>query len=242
LGSILIIEEDNLKFEPKLLEQLEKDHKTFVACNIPLGGKIIYKYHIDMAIMLSKYHIKKTTKDFITSELHKICGETIPIIFVSEEVNVELNELLDDYLWWRSYTFPFNYQKIISVTNQMMRFANSFGMKRITLKKKYNPHSFYIKDISHFYRPKEKHITVHSQDPETLAKKEEDFFCKLSLDFFPKHHDIEKYFKQANQSCLVNVLHIRIVKRGKMELVLRCGTIIPTSRIYIHNFIEEEKL
>jgi len=239
LRSILIIKEDGLKIDPKLLEQFEKEHKTYVACSLTMGDKIIDKYHIDMALIVAKYHIKSETKKFI-KELHERYEETIPIIFVSEEVNAELSELLDDYVWWRSIRYPIDHQKIMSQIDKMMKFANSFDVKKFTLKKNYHSYTYSVKNVSHFYRPADKRVVICNLDPITLVKEEEDFFYKFRLDLFPVHHDIERYFKQANQSCFVNSAYVKIVKPGKMELVLRCGKIISTSKNYIHNFIKEE--
>jgi len=237
--SMLIIEEDDLRIDSELLKQFEVDHKVYSVTSLSAGDRIIERYHVDMVTMVAKCHIKSDTKKFI-KELHDRYEETIPILFLSESTNSELDELLDDYVWWRSITDLDNNEKICSMVGKLMKFANSFDVKKFTLKRKYDRYLYHVKNVSHVYRPTDKYVTVCTPNPSASIKAEETFFYRFRIELFFKDHDIEPHFKQANQSCFVNTAYVEIVRPGKMELVLRCGTVIKTSDNYIHNFIEKE--
>ena len=117
-----------------------------------------------------------------------------------------------------------------------MGIASVLNVKTIILKKNRHLYPLEVRNISRVQRSRNKHIFVYSRDPITGVEEKEEFFFEYPLHYFIKRHGLEKHIKQAQQSWLVHVSEVRKINIEDMELTLRNGVTVPTSKKYIDNF------
>ena len=235
MGSILIIK-NNYEVDPELLKLLKQSYKVHLAEDAWHGQDILSENYIDVSIIASDDHIEKSTWDFI-NELHRDRLETTPIIFISKKLNEQLSTELLERGGWFFLSYPIDKEKFLAILkNQAMAMAQVYNTKGIILKKSRESYHYKIKDISRIERTTSKSIAVYTFNSHTLEETKKEFRYEFSLVGFLKLHNIENFFTQASQSCLVNTAEVEVVKGSTMELVLRCGASVPVSRNYIKNF------
>ena len=235
MGSVLLIK-NNYSVDEELLEQLREKYKIHLANDAWDGLNVIDENNIDVFVIFSGNHTEPSTKDFIKG-LHQEGFDVVPIIFISEKQSEELLADMNKMGYWYFISYPVDYKDFKTVLKRAMNIAEAFDKKSIMLKKQRHLYTYKVRDISRIQRSsKNRHIIVYSRDPITGIEKKEEFFFEYPLHYFIKRHGLEKYIKQAQKGWLVHASEVVKIKTDDMELVLRCGTVIPTSKKYIDNF------
>lgn len=238
MESILIIKNE---YEIKLSvqEQLEQDYKVYFADDTWGGLDAIEEKHIDIFVVGSDGHDTDPVWDFI-KELHLNRWEATPIIFISKEPADNLYKKANNYGWYL-LSYPVDSENFTTVVKRAMVVATALNEKFITLKKDGHDYKFNVKDITHIHRKRDKYITIYSYDPMTHIEHENEFYFGFALSYFLKRYEITKYIKQTHRSWLVNNSQVKSINRKDMEITLRCGVTIPTSRKYISDFLPNKE-
>lgn len=236
LGSVLIIK-NNYEIDLKLLKQLEKSDKIYMAVDAWEGLDIIDEHYIDIFVILSINPIEKSTWEFL-SELYNSRSRITPIIFVAEQPSENLQSEINKNGNWYFIKYPLHHQDFISIIKNAMLIANVLDDKGFVLTKDGLPYAYQIKHISRIERNKHRYIKIYHRNPLSQIEETEEFPYKKSLDYFLEEYHLTKYIKQASQSWLVSVAEVKEIRtvNNKKELILTNGTVIPTSRIYLKNF------
>jgi len=235
---ILIIK-NNHDLDVELQRQLEESYQIHLAKDAFEGQTIINKNYIDVSIIISDNHIEEDTWSFIKM-LHVEQSELSPIIFISNEVSKELQAHLCVTYGWFFTSSPIEHEILMEIISKAMEIAQVINEKSIRLKKK-KGHSFAykykLKDISRIERSRDRTIKIYASN--SFYGEELEFFYPFPLQEFLVEHGIEKEFKQAHQSWLVNVSHVRKIFLTDLKLILADGTVVPSSRKFIGQFKEK---
>lgn len=234
MGSILIVQND-YKINLELLELLEKEYHIYVAEDVWEGLNLIEEHYIDTFVMMLDRHIGEEIKRFL-KELWKNRSKHTPIVFIAEKPSEELHLHLYKNSSWYFTEYPINYEDFISIIAHSMELADILNDKGIVLKSNRHLYLYKVKNISRIERSKNRYINIYSHNPTMLTEEVQTFYYPGTLQKFLKEYDVEKQIKQAHQSWLVNISDIKEVRITDLELVLMNGTIIPTSKKFIHNF------
>lgn len=236
METVLVIVQDGFKFDLKLFEKLNEKRKVYVAEGIDHAEEIVRENNIDIFIVIMNGQITSSMWRFI-NKIHEMHSEMTPFIFAYEKMTPELNEQAIERSSWFCVPYPIDHERLLNVIEKRaMKLVSMLDVKTIMLKTEREGKIIPIRTIRRVDRYKTKNIIVHRRDPETLEETKELYTYGFSLANFLKEHGLERYFKQANQHCLLNVADVDLVQSGKMKIVLKDGTIISTSRKHIKNF------
>ena len=235
LGSVLIVNNDR-KFDSTLLKWLEQNYKIYFATDGWDALDIISEYHIDVPIVMSDDHHEAFIEEFF-KELEATRSAAMPVILISANPNPPLQAKAHQKGWYLIKA-PIEHQLFIDVINRTMIVADALNDKTLILEKNSHKYPYKVKNITRIQRSRDRCINVYSLNPATLVEEVKEFSFKSTLAQFPKQYNIEKYFKQAQQSWLVNASMVKEIRTVDMELVLFDGTVVPTSKKFIENFIK----
>lgn len=235
MGSILIIQ-NNYEIEEELQKKIKTVCNLYIAQDVWEGLDIIEEHYVDAFAIISEEHIEKATWEFL-NELRKNRSKFTNIIFISATPSKELQVHLFKNNTWCFIPLPIVHDDFMSMVKNAIEMANFFDDKSIILRKNHHDYRYQVKNILKIERSKNRYIKIYTWDPlAPQTGKEEEFFYDAPLYEFIEEHGIEKQFKQAYQSWLVNEAKIVEIRRSDLELVLADGSVVPTSKKFINNF------
>jgi len=240
LGNILIIKNDYV-MDPELLSSLKQTYQVDLVEDVADGIDTLSddeSYH-DIFVIMSKKHIDETTEEFL-QKLAQARTMMTPVIFVSEEQNKALISGVSRKSSWYFSEYPIDHEVFMEIMEDAMILANMSEDKSIVFER--NGLKYPVKQ-SHIFcieRNGARKIKIYVQDQRTLDIKIMEFSYRASLSKLIEEHGIGKWFKQAQQSWLVNMNWVRDIDKNKMVITLINGTVISTSKLFVDKLIGGE--
>ena len=237
MKSILIIK-DNEVIDPDFPVELETLYKVYFAQDAREGLDIINEYYIDLFVIMSGDHTKRSIKNFL-KELYSKRSKFTPIIFIAEKPSKTLQSKLYTRSGWCFIKYPIERENFSIVIKNATEMASLFDDDKyivLTKNMRREKHVYKVIDITRIQRSKPSYIKVYSRNALTSVEEEKEFFYRESLQKFLEDYDIGKRFKQAQQSWLVNISEVKKIRKADLTLILNNGVEVPTSKKYIANF------
>jgi len=222
--------------EPELLKTLADKYRSHVVKNAWDGLDAIAEAYFDVFVVFSNDHSEAHIEAFF-NELEKMQALATPIILVSENPSEALQTKAHQNAWYL-FSRPINLLYFMTAIDRSVHLANALDQRTIILEKGGHKYKYRIRDIQRVQKSRDRNVLVYSVDALTGKEIAREFFFKHALSRFPAYYGIEKQLKQAQQSWLVNAFRVTEIRTNDMELVLDDGTVVPTSKKYMRNFME----
>ena len=173
----------------------------------------------------------------MTTRIKKV-DRLVPILLLTNKNTTNLEALAYRLKLFSNVEYPLTEKQLTEHLNGAISWSSfSFERKTITLETKNNARIYFIHDIYTIERTGHRTIAIVTPDEKKKKVNSEEYYFRFALDTFPKEYHVERFFKKASQSVLVNPAHIIEVKKDTKELVFKNGYRVAVSANYIKDFL-----